>query len=99
MTEPRSVTVFFKENYAKQPKRKDATNKTFDHQNDDAWNLGSLIISDYVREVIRGCRIMLVVIDKFSKFGWTARLKKRNAQIITKSFKNIFLGLKKTEFT
>ena len=41
---------------------------------------------DYGPEKIRGCRYVLVVIDSFSKFGWTIPLKYKNAQTITDFF-------------
>ena len=44
----------------------------------------------------RGYRYVLVVIDNFSKFGWTIPIKNRNVQILKDSFEKILISSKKT---
>ena len=50
-------------------------------------------MQDYGPESNRGYRYVLVVVGKFSKFGWTVSLKK--AQSIKNSFENFLLSLKR----
>ena len=38
---------------------------------------------------------MLVIIDKFSQFGWTVPIKNQNAQTIKDSFENILISSKR----
>ena len=73
----KNIKIFINEIYSKPPKKTYATNKT-DHI-DDIWSLDILDLKDYGRENNRGYRYVLVVIDKFSKFGWTVPLKNKNA--------------------
>ena len=40
----------------------------------------------------RGYRYVLVIIDDFSKFGWTTSLKNKNAQTKKVSFENILMS-------
>ena len=69
-----------------------ATNKTNVYYIDDIWSLDILDLKDYGLENNRGCRYVLVVIDNFSKFGWTVPLKNKNAQTIKDSFENILIN-------
>ena len=50
-----------------------------------------LDLKDYGPENSRGYRYVLVIIDKFSKFGWTIPLKNKNAQTINDSFGKILI--------
>ena len=43
----------------------------------------------------RGYRYVLVIIDNFSKYGWTVPLKNKNAQTIKDSFENILTNSKR----
>ena len=52
-------------------------------------------LEDYGPENNRNFRYVLVVIDTFSKFGWTILLKIENAQAIKDSFENIFISSKR----
>ena len=54
-----------------------ATNKTDVYHIDDIWSLDILDLFDYRPENNRGYRYVLVIIDNFSKFGWTIPLKKK----------------------
>ena len=55
------------------------------------WSLDILDLKDYGPENKRGYRYVLLVIDSFSKFGWTIPLKYKNAQTITNSFENFLI--------
>ena len=48
-----------------------------------------LSYSDYGLETNRSYRYVFVLMDNFSKFGWTVPLKNKNAQTIKDSFKKI----------
>ena len=52
-------------------------------------------LKDCGTENNRGYRYVLVIIDNFSKFGWTVPLKNKNAQTIKDSFENILLKAKR----
>ena len=82
--------------YSKGPKKNYATNKTDVYHIDDIWSLDILDLEDYGPENNRGYRYVLVIIDNFSKFGWTTPLKNRNAQTIKDSFENIIKSSKRS---
>ena len=50
---------------------------------------------DYGPENIRGNRYILVMIDKFNKFGWKAPLKNDNAQTKKDSSESILMSSKR----
>ena len=77
------------------PKRNYITNRTDVYHIDDSWNLDILDLKGYGPENIRGFRYVLVVIDNFSKFGWTVPWKNKNCQTITNSFENIINSSKR----
>ena len=52
-------------------------------------------MKDYGPENNRKYRYVLVVIDNFSKYGWTIPLKNKNAQTIKDSFENILITSKR----
>ena len=52
-------------------------------------------LEDYGAENYRNCRYVLVVIDIFSKLGWTIPLKKRTARTIPNSFENLLISSKR----
>ena len=52
-------------------------------------------MKDYGPENNRGYRYVLVIIDNFSKFGWTIPLKNKNAITIKNSFANILIDSKR----
>ena len=87
----RSIKVFINEIYSKPSKRIYATNKTGAYHIDDIWSLDILDLKDYGPENNRGHRYVLVIIDNFSKFGWTIPLKNKTAQIIKVSFENFLV--------
>ena len=87
--------IFINETYSKPPKKYYATNKTDVYYIDDTWSLDILDLKDYGPENNRGYRYILVIIDNFSKFGWTIPLKNKNAQTIKDSFENILISSKR----
>ena len=48
-----------------------------------------------VQKTIEDTDMFLVVIDNFSKFGWTSPVKNKNAQTIKDSFENILISSKR----
>ena len=91
----KNIKIFINEIYSKGPKKNYATNKTDVYHVDDTWSLDILDLQDYGPENNKGCRYVLVIIDKFSKFGWTVPLKNKNAQTIKDSFENILSSKRK----
>ena len=53
---------------------------------DNTWSSDLLDMNDYGIRYNKGYRYILVVIDNFSKFGWTFSLKNKYAQSITDAF-------------
>ena len=88
--------IFINEIYSKGPKKNYPTNKTDVYHIDDIWSLDILDLKDYGPENNRGYRYVLVVMDNFSKFGWTIPLKIKNAQTIKDSFENILISSKRS---
>ena len=93
----KNIKIFINEIYSKPPKKNYPTNKTNVYHIDDIWSLDVLDLKDYGPENIKGYRYVLVVIDNFSKFGWTIPLKNKNAQTIKDSFENILINSKKNQ--
>ena len=91
----KNIKIFINESYSKPPKRNYATNKTDVYFIDDVWSLDILDLKDYGPENIRGYRYVLVIIDNFSKYGWTVALKNKNAITIKDSFENILISSKR----
>ena len=91
----KNIEIFINEIYSKGPKRNYATNKTDVYHIDDTWSLDILDLKDYGPKNNKGYRYVLVVIDNFSKFGWTVPLKNKNAQTIKDSFENILISSKR----
>ena len=91
----KNIKIFINEIYSKPPKKYYATNKTDVYFIDDIWSLDILDLKDYGPENNRKYRYVLVVIDNFSKFGWTLPLKNKNAQTIKDSFENILISSKR----
>ena len=91
----KNIKIFINEIYSKPPKKNYNTNKTDVYYIDDIWSLDVLDLKDYGTENNRGYRYVLVVIDNFSKFGWTVPIKNKNAQTIKDSFENILINSKR----
>ena len=91
----KNIKIFINEIYSKPPRKNYPTNKTDVYFIDDIWSLDILDLKDYGSENNRGYRYVLVVIDNFSKFGWTSPFKNKNAQTIKDSFENILISSKR----
>ena len=91
----KNIKIFINEIYSKGPKKNFVTNKTDVYYIDDIWSLDILDLKDYGSKNNRGYRYVLVIIDNFSKFGWTIPLKNKNAQTIKDSFENILINSKR----
>ena len=91
----KNIKTFINEIYSKPPKKYYPTNKTDVYHIDDIWSLDILDLKDYGPENNRGYRYVLVVIDNFSKFGWTIPLKNKNAQTIKDSLENFLISSKR----
>ena len=91
----KNIKIFINEIYSKPPKRNYTTNKTDVYFIDKIWSLDILDLKDYGPENNRGYRYILVIIDNFSKYGWTIPLKNKNAQTIKDSFENILVSSKR----
>ena len=91
----KNIKIFINEIYSKPPKKNYITNKTDVYYIDDIWSLDILDLKDYGTGNNKGYRYILVVIDNFSKFGWTIPLKNKNAQTIKDSFENILINSKR----
>ena len=90
----KNIKIFVKELYSKPPKRNYITNKTDVYHVDDIWSLDILDLKDYGPKNNRGYRYVLVIIDNFSKFGWTVPIKNKKAQTIKDSSENILIKSK-----
>ena len=91
----KNIKIFINEIYSRGPKKNYATNKTDVYHIDDIWSLDILDRKDYGPENNRNHRYVLVIIDNFSKYGWTVPLKNKNAQTIKDSFENILISSKR----
>ena len=91
----KNIKIFINEIYSKGPKRNYVTNKTDVYHIDDIQSLNIIDLKYYGPENNRGYRHVLVIIDKFSKLGWTILLENKNAQTIKDSFENILLSSKR----
>ena len=92
----KNIKIFINEIYSKPLKKNYISNKTDVYYIDDIWSLDILDLKDCGPENNRGYRYVLVVIDNFSKFGWTVPLKNKNAQTIKDSFENILISSKRS---
>ena len=91
----KNIKIFENEIYSKPPKKNYATNKTNVYHIDDIWSLHILDLKDYGPGNKRGYRYVLVILDDFSKYGFTIPLKNKNAITIKDSFENILLSSKR----
>ena len=85
----KTIKIFINEIYSKPPKRNYSTDKTDVYHIDDIWSLDILDLKAFGPENNRNYRYVSVIIDNFSKFGWTIPLKNKNAITIKDSFENI----------
>ena len=86
----RDLTKIFIDQINSSPsKRNYPTNKTLIKSIDRTWSSDLLVMNDYSIKIDKSFRYILVVIDNFSKFGWTIPLKNKYAQSITDAFSQI----------
>ena len=83
MVKKDKIKVFIDEIYSSAPKNNYPKNKTMIKSIDDTWSSDLLDMIDYGPKNNRGYRYILVVIDNFSKFGWTIPLKNKYGHSIT----------------
>ena len=91
----KNIKIFINEIYSKPPKKYYPTNKTDVYYIDEIWSLDILDLKDYGPENNRGYRYIPVIIDTFSKYGWTIPLKNKNAQTIKDSSENFLISSKR----
>ena len=91
----KTIKIFINKIYSKAPRKNYAPNKTDVYQIDDIWSLDILDLKDYGPENNRGYRYVLVIIDNFSKYGWTVLLKNKKAITMEDSFEKILLSSKR----
>ena len=85
----KNTKIFIDEIYFNPPKKNYPTNKTIIKHIDDTWSIDLLDFNDYKPANNKGYRYILVVIDNFSKFGWTIPLKNKYSKTIKDEFANI----------
>ena len=95
MTKRDLIKILIHEIYSKRPKKNYETNKTMSKSIDDTWSSDLLDMNDYKPENNRGYRYNSVVIDNFSKFGWTIFLKNKYMQSRTDAFSQIVKASKR----
>ena len=88
----KNIKRFRNDVYSKGQKKNYVTNKTDVHLIDEIWSLDILDLKDHGAENNRGYRYVLVIIDNFSKFGWTDPLKNKTAQTMKDSFENVVIN-------
>ena len=91
----KNIKIFITEIYSKPPKKNFFTNKIDVYHIDDIWSLDILDLKDYGPENNKNYRYVLVIIDNFSKYGWTVPLNNKNAMTIKNSFENILTSSKR----
>ena len=75
-------------------KKKNAGNKTDAYQINDSWSMDLFDLIEYGLKNYKSFRYILVVINNFSKIGWTTPLKTEIAQIIKESSGKILFSPK-----
>ena len=90
----KTINTFIIELYSRGPRRNYPINKTHVYHFDNIWSLDFLGLRKYGPDNNRNYRYILVVIDNFSKIGWTILLKNEIAQTVKDSFENIITSSK-----
>ena len=91
----KNIKIFINEIYSKGPRKSYPTNKTDVYHIDEIWSLDILDLKDYGPKNNRGYRYVLVIIDNFSKFGFTIPVKNKDAQTTKDFFERIFINSKR----
>ena len=94
----KNIKIFINEIYSKPPKKNYPSNNTDVYHIDDTWSLDILDLKDYGPENNRGYRYVLVIIDNFSKFGWTVPLKNKKPQTKTNAFESFLINSKRKPY-
>ena len=81
--------------FSKAPRKIYATNKIDVYHIDENLSLDIFNLKVYVSAKTRSNRFVLLVVDKFSKFGWPVLLKNKNAQTIEDFSENILQNSKR----
>ena len=81
--------IFIDEIYSTPPRKNYPINRTIIKSIDDTWSSDLLDMNDYRIKNNKGYKYILVVVDNFSKFGWTIPLRNKYAQSITDAFSQI----------
>ena len=90
--------MFINEISSKLPKKNYAINRTDVYHIDDIWSSDILDLKDYGSGINRGHRYASIIIDNFSKYGWTVPLNNKNAET-KKDFRKYYHEFKnKTRF-
>ena len=87
--------IIIDEIYDKPAKKVYPTNKTIVKSIDDTWSADLLDLIDYGVKNNRVYRYMLVVIDNFSKYGWTFPIKNKYTITIKEAFEQIITTSKR----
>ena len=87
----KNIKIFVNKIYSKPPKKNYSKNKTDVYHVNHVWSLDILDLKDSGPENKRGYRYVSVIIDTFSKIGWTVPLKNKNAQTIKDSSEYILI--------
>ena len=82
----KSSKIFLNEIYSKPSKKYYATNKAVVNHIDDTWSFDILDLKSYKPENNRGYRYVLVIINNFSKYGFTIPLTNKNISTLKVSF-------------
>ena len=90
----KSIKIFINGIYSQGPRNSYPTNKTDVHRINEIWSFDIIDLNDYGPKNNKRYTYVLVIIDNFSKFGWTVPLKNKNAQTIKDSFKMLIKGSK-----
>ena len=96
---PKTNKIFIIEIYSKPPRKNHATKKADVYHIDDIRLLDILELKDYGAENNREYRYVLVIIDIFSKYGWTVPLEIKNAKMQKQknSFENMAIKSKENQ--
>ena len=89
----KNIKIIINEIYSKGPKKNYLTITDVYHI-DGIWSLDMLDLNDYGPKNKKGYRYVLVIIDNFSKFGFTVPLKNKNGQTRKDSFENTLISSK-----
>ena len=91
----KTIKIFGNEIYSNQYKKNCLRNKIDVYHIDNIWSLDILDLKDYGPENKKNYRYVVVIIDIFSKYGWTTPLKTKIAQTKKNTFEKIIVSSKR----